>query len=32
LRGLGARIDTTPATHERVLQAIAAAELRGAAH
>jgi carbon-monoxide dehydrogenase large subunit len=31
LRGLGARISTTPATHERVLEAIAAAELRGAA-
>jgi carbon-monoxide dehydrogenase large subunit len=30
LRGLGARISTTPATHERVLEAIAAAELRGA--
>jgi carbon-monoxide dehydrogenase large subunit len=31
LRNLGARISTTPATHERVLEAIAAAELRGAA-
>jgi carbon-monoxide dehydrogenase large subunit len=31
LRGLGARISTTPATHERVLEAIAARELRGAA-
>jgi carbon-monoxide dehydrogenase large subunit len=30
LRGLGARISTTPATHERVLEAIAAAEPRGA--
>jgi carbon-monoxide dehydrogenase large subunit len=30
LRGLGARISTTPATHERVLEAIAAAEARGA--